>query len=258
MGENTKKHFLKKYWWGVLTIVIILLLLPLILNWVVTRDTIFDCKIAGDSKDWLLVWITYLSVLSSMFMVFITYLSLRNSKEQNDKILQQNKEQLDEIKKEREEAQRARLVFDIIINKTAYFLRIRNIGKENAFNVSINVNKDFIQNLEDNDQVFFKKIKQTFYVLTDTPKYFFIGLSTNVTKRWNYKDISLSLNGTYCDNYQIKENINMNQFIDKLNIIIDDELTSTLKYFTESAIEREVKCNTIQRSLDIIAKNIGR
>ena len=86
------KQLLIKYWWGIFIFIIILLSLPLFLNWVVTRDTIFNCKIAGDSKDWLLIWITYLSVLSSMFMVFITYKSLINSKEQNDKILQQNKE----------------------------------------------------------------------------------------------------------------------------------------------------------------------
>lgn len=265
MGENTKKHFLKKYWWGVLTIVIILLLLPLILNWVVTRDTIFDCKIAGDSKDWLLVWITYLSVLSSMFMVFITYLSLKNSKEQNDKILQQNKEQLEEIKKERQEdllekkeSQRARLVFDIIFDQIFYYLRIRNIGKENAFNVSITVNEDFIQNIENKNHVIFKEMKVPFYVPIDIPKYFLIGVNEDVVERWKGKDIPLSLNGTYCDNYQIKEDINMNQFIGKWHFIVEDELTTAFKYFKKGVITQNSSYFTIQRSIDIIAKNIEK
>lgn len=260
------KQLLKKYWWGVLAIVIILLLLPLLLNWAVTRDTIFDCKIAGDSKDWLLVWITYLSVLSSMAMVIITYVSLRNSKEQNDKILQQNKEQLEEIKKEREEDlherkenQRARLVFDIIIFKKGYYLRIRNIGKENAFNVAITVNKEFIQNIIERNQIVFIKLNDPFYVPIDIPKYFYIGPCLDVHNRWDGKDIHLSLNGTYCDNYEIRENLDMTQFIDKLEYVVEDELTAAFKDFNEGiSTEDNETFYTFRKSLHIIADNIGK
>lgn len=244
------KHLLKKYWWGI----IILLLFPLILNLAVTRDSIFDCKIAGEPKDWLSLWIIYFSALMSLAMVVITGYTLK-----------QNKEQLEELKKERqedllekEETKRARLAFDIIINQNNYYLRIKNIGKKDAFNVSITVNEEFIQNINEENRVVFKKMKDPFYVPIDIPKYFYIGEFDDIIKRWIKKDISLSLCGTYCDNYEIKENIDMTQFVDKKQYMVEDELITVFKYFTEGAIEREVKCNTIQRSLDIIARNIGR
>ncbi len=259
------KQLFIKYWWGVLTFVIILLSLPLFLNWIVTRDTLFDCKVAGDSKDWLLVWITYLSVLSSMAMVIITYMSLRNSKEQNDKILQQNKEQLEEIKKERQEdllerkeSQRPRLVFDIIIDQVFYYLRIRNIGKENAFNVSITVNEDFIQNIENKNQVIFKEMKVPFCIPFDIPKYFLIGVCKDVIERWKDKDIPLSLTGTYCDKYQINESLDMDQFINKMHFVVEDELTTAFKYLKKGVITQNSSYYTIQKSMDIIAKNIEK
>lgn len=238
------KNLLKKYWW---CIIVIILLLPLFLNWVVTRDNIYNYKVAGEPKDWLSFWVIYFSALMSLAMVRITWYTLK-----------QNKEQLEEIKKERQESQRARLVFDIIISQKAYFLRIRNIGKENAFNVSISVNEDFIQNLEDNDRVFFEVIKQTFYVPTDIPKYFFIGLCEDVITRWKGKDIPLSLTGTYCDSYQINENIDMNQFIDKQHIVVEDELTTAFKYFKEGVITQNNSYDTIQKSLDSIAKSVEK
>lgn len=238
------KNLLKKYWW---CIIVIILLLPLFLNWVVTRDNFYNYKVAGEPKDWLSFWVIYFSALMSFAMVIITWYTLK-----------QNKEQLDEIKRERKESQRARLVFDIIISQKAYFLRIRNIGKENAFNVSICVNEDFIQNLEDNDRVFFEVIKQTFYVPTDIPKYFFIGPCEDVITRWKGKNIPLSLTGTYSDNYKIQENIDMNQFIDQQHIIVEDELTTAFKYFKEGVITQNDSYFTIQKSMDIIAKNIEK
>ena len=57
------KQLIKKYWWRVLAF-ILLLSLPLFLNWIVTRDTIFDYKVAGDSKDWLSFWVIYFSALN--------------------------------------------------------------------------------------------------------------------------------------------------------------------------------------------------
>lgn len=229
-------------------------MLPLFLNWVVTHDKLYNYKVAGEPKDWLSFWVIYFSALMSLAMVIITWYTLK-----------QNKEQLEEIKKERQEdllerkeSQRPRLVFDIIISQKAYFLRIRNIGKENAFNVSICVNEDFIQNLEDNDRVFFEVIKQTFYVPTDIPKYFFIGPCEDVITRWKGKNIPLSLIGTYSDNYKIQENIDMNQFIDQQHIIVEDELTTAFKYFKEGVITQNDSYFTIQESLNIIAKNIEK
>lgn len=247
------KQLLIKYWWRILIFIIILLLFPLILNLAVTRDSIFDCKIAGEPKDWLSLWIIYFSALTSLAMVVITGYTLK-----------QNKEQLEEMKKEREEDlherkenQRARLVFDIITYRRGYYLRIRNIGKENAFNVSITVDEEFIQNIAETNQVIFEEMKTPFYVPIDIPKYFYIGECNDIVKRW-IKNIPLSLCGTYCDNYQIKEDLDMYQFIGKLQYNVNDELTTAFKEFTDGQITQNNAYNAIQEGLDSIANNIKK
>ena len=238
------KNLLKKYWWCVLIIAIIVLL-PLFLNWIVTRDNIYNYKVAGEPKDWLSFWVIYFSALMSLGMVIITWYTLK-----------QNKEQLDEIKRERKESQRARLVFDIIVSQTAFFLRIRNIGKENAFNVSITVNEDFIHNIENKNQVIFKEMKVPFYIPTDIPKYFYIGACEEASSNWKGKGVTLSLTGAYCDSYQINESLDMDQFINKMHFVVEDELTTAFKYFKKGVITQNNSYDTIQKSLDIIAKNI--
>lgn len=238
------KNLLKKYWW---CIIIIILLLPLFLNWVVTRDNIYNYKVAGEPKDWLSFWVIYFSALMSLAMVIITWYTLK-----------QNKEQLEEIKKERQESQRARLVFDIIKYQKAYHLRIRNIGKENAFNVSITVNKVFIQNIAESDQVVFEELEAPFYIPIDIPKYFYIGQCSDIVKRWIGKNIPLSLTGTYCVDYKIKESLDMNQFIGKLQYVVYDDLTTAFKDYNDGLITKNNTYNAIQESLDSIAKNIEK
>ena len=238
------KNLLKKYWW---CIIVIILLLPLFLNWVVTRDNIYNYKVAGEPKDWLSFWVIYFSALMSLAMVIITWYTLK-----------QNKEQLEEIKKERQESQRARLVFDIIISQKAYFLRIRNIGKENAFNVSITVNEDFIHNIENKNQVIFKEMKVPFYIHTDIPKYFYIGACEEASSNWKGKGVTLSLTGAYCDSYQINESLDMDQFINKMHFVVEDELTTAFKYFKKGVITQNNSYDTIQKSLDSIAKSVEK
>ena len=238
------KNLLKKYWW---CFIVIILLLPLFLNWVVTRDNIYNYKVAGEPKDWLSFWVIYFSALMSLAMVIITWYTLK-----------QNKEQLDEIKRERKESQQARLVFDVIVSQTAFFLRIRNIGKENALNVSITVNEDFIQNIENQNRVIFKEMKVPFYIPTDIPKYFYIGACKEVSSNWKGKGVTLSLTGTYCDSYQINESLDMDQFINKMHFVVEDELTTAFKYFKKGVITQNDSYDTIQKSLDSIAKNIEK
>jgi len=252
----------KKYWYS---LVIIVISLPLVLNYFVTREKLFDYNVAGDTKDWVSFWITYLSSIASLAMVVITWWTLKQSKLQNDALFKQNHEQLEEIKKEREEdlkekkeMQRARLVFDIIVYQTAYYLRIINIGKENAFNVSIKVNDEFINNIEEKQREIFKSMQNPFFVPIDKPKYFFIGFCDDIKKRWAKKDICLTINGTYCIKYEINETIYLEQFINKLHFIVDDELTTAIKYIKKGVITQNDEYYTIQKSLDSIAKALNK
>jgi hypothetical protein len=94
------KEWLKKYW-SILAMVVFLLVLPLLINLCYRLES--DCSELHAPSAWATFWATYLAAIASFAMVFITWLTLKKNKEQNDAILQQNKDQLNEMKRQWEE-----------------------------------------------------------------------------------------------------------------------------------------------------------
>ena len=117
--------------WLIVIIIVLALVFPFFLNWVLQFKAFVP--VVGDSVIWLTFWPVYLSAIASFGMIYFTYLSL-----------QQNKKQLEEIKHQREEEERARLIFSVIVYKTAFMLKISNVGKRNVYNAVIQFNDDFI------------------------------------------------------------------------------------------------------------------
>lgn len=97
-------EWIKKYWW---VIIIELLILPLLINAGYLFES--DYSILHAPSAWATFWATYLAAIASFAMVFITWLTLKKNKEQNDAILQQNKDQLDEMKRQWEEEHRPKI-----------------------------------------------------------------------------------------------------------------------------------------------------
>lgn len=60
--------------------------------------------------------------------------------------LWQNKQQLKEMRRQRLEDRRTLLSFGIILNDGLFLLRITNVGKETAYNISITLTGDPIDN----------------------------------------------------------------------------------------------------------------
>lgn len=85
----------------VVIIIAFALVFPIGINALYFIDT--DYGILHKPSEWTIFWATYLSAIASFAMVFITWLTLKKSKEQNDAILKQNKDQLDEMKRQWEE-----------------------------------------------------------------------------------------------------------------------------------------------------------
>lgn len=90
-------EWLKKYW-SILAMVVFLLVLPLLINLCYRLES--DCSELHAPSAWATFWATYLAAIASFAMVFITWLTLKKNKEQNDAILQQNKDQLNEMKRQ--------------------------------------------------------------------------------------------------------------------------------------------------------------
>lgn len=95
---------------GVIIIAIVaLLVFPILLNWILQQNAIVP--VVGDGTTWLAFWPVYLSAVASFGMIYFTY-----------KSLQQNKKQLEQMRIQREEEERARLVFSVIVYQQAFML----------------------------------------------------------------------------------------------------------------------------------------
>jgi hypothetical protein len=135
------KQILKKYWWCFLFL--LLLLLPFLLNWVVTRNTIMSYRVAGEPKDWISFWVTYLSAIASFMMVIFTWKMLR----QNKMILLQNKQQLDQLKQQWKDDHIPEISVKIEKDPCGYYIVFKNIGKYIANNIKYNLNDDYISSI---------------------------------------------------------------------------------------------------------------
>ena len=75
--------------------------------------------------------------------------------------LWQNKQQLKEMRQQWLEDRRARLSFGIISNDGLFLLRITNVGKETAYNISITLTGVLIDNHYSGKEFVCKVAKQT-------------------------------------------------------------------------------------------------
>lgn len=105
-----------KNWKFYLSVIIgILLLFPIIIN----SLYLFNAwhRIFEEPSKWLMFWATYLSSIASFAMVFITWKTLR-----------QNKEQLDELKRQWAEQCKPLLSLTIENYGIHCYLKVRNVG----------------------------------------------------------------------------------------------------------------------------------
>lgn len=228
------------------TAIIVCFLFPFVLNWLLLRKPIVP--IVGDATTWLSFWPVYLSSIASFGMIFFTYRSL-----------QHNKAQMDEIRLQREEDERARLVFSIIVYQTSFMLKISNIGKRNVFNATIDFNEAFLLELvEKRFQEGFRQLSKPFFVEVGTSRYLYIGHCPEVNMAWKDKHIVIRMKGSYNNIYTIEEEIDMNWFLNKTFMVVQGDLETTMSYMKKGLIVQNDQYMPVQKSLDMIAKSIKK
>ena len=236
---------------------VIIVVIPIILNFIINIPSPIPQKyIIGDTKDWLSFWGVYIGSIGSFMMVVVAFFTLiQNSRtvQQNEILVAQNKEQLDELKRQWEEEHRPRINISIIVYRKAFFIKIKNIGKENAIDINITFNKEFIENLrkEDYKQMYYAVEKRPFVIEEGEAKYLFIGFCDDIHNEWNGENVVLKIHGTYCNKYHIDETFNMEEFVEQRFMSVKDALWE---------IADGLSCPNnayypIQQSLDIIAKH---
>ena len=175
---NTNKRF-----WIVGISILSFVIFPFFLNWILQKESFVP--VVGDGVTWLSFWPIYLSAIASFGMIYMTYLSLR-----------QNKKQLEELRRQREEDERARLVFGVIVYQHAFMLKISNIGKRNVYNAKIQFNEDFIKELfKEKYEEGFRQLSSPFFVEAGTSRYLFIGFCQDVNDAWKNKKVIIWMKG---------------------------------------------------------------
>lgn len=237
---------MKKQLWICIAIGFAILLFPIVLNWALLQEAIIP--VVGDSTTWLSFWPVYLSAMASFGMIYFTYLSLR-----------QNKKQLEELRKQREEDERARLVFSVIVYEHAFMLKISNIGKRNVYEAVIQFNEEFLNVLLDKRyQEGYRQLSKSFFVEAGTSRYLFIGWCQEVNEAWKDKDVVIRMKGTYNGVYAIDEELDMNQFLNKTFIVVQGDLETTAGHIKKGLVVQNNSYMPIQKSLDQIAKSITK
>ena len=172
--------------------------------------------------------------------------------------LKQNKEQLDEIKRQWNEERRPRLGFSVIIFQQAFYLKIKNYGQQDAYNIRILFNNDFLDNLpkESYANLYRETEKKPFFIERGESKYLLIGFCQTISEEWNGKNVVLKIDGEYCDKYIIDEILQMEEYISKRFMSVSNELTAIISNINHGLVSPGSGHYTIQESIEIIAKYI--
>lgn len=227
------------------SVVVFLILFPFLLNWLLLRNPIVP--VVGDGSTWLSFWPVYLSAIASFGMIYMTYLSLK-----------QSRNHIEDIKKREDEDRRARLVFSVVVYQRAFYFRILNIGKENAFNIKLNFNEGFINEIEEKFRKFYTQFSSPDFIEAGKSIYILIGWCEDVNQAWDGKDIVMSITGSYNDKYSVDETLDMGHFIGKSHFVVKGDLETTMEYMKKGLVVQNDGYKPVQKSLDEIAHTMMR
>ena len=138
--NNIKTNDRIKKWYWILIIIFSVIVLPFIFNKLILNERYWD--VVGEGKDWLMFWPSYLSAIASAVMIGYTATTLKN-----------NKEQLDELKRQWDEEHTPKVSVSFNFIKPYAYLRFDNISnvevKEQSFK---NNNLNELDNKKDDQE----------------------------------------------------------------------------------------------------------
>ncbi|MBR6264134.1 MAG: hypothetical protein IKR05_13085 [Prevotella sp.] len=125
------KQLLCKHKWVISISIIIGLAFPFALNWLVMQHTSFS--VAGKPETWIAFWPSYLSAIASFGMIVLTAITLLF----NNETLKNNKEQLDEMKRQWEEEHKPNVSVSFHLMGTKGHIRLVNTSVVEVKDLSI-------------------------------------------------------------------------------------------------------------------------
>lgn len=141
-----KNRYQKISWFTILVTFFFafLVVFPFILNWIVCKQKLsWVPSIAGEPKDWIVFWGSYIASIASFLMIVLTY-----------KIIQQNRNIMQGV-----------LTFRIIGYNNNYALEISNIGSSLVSNISLTLDGGITKVLNSSNLFYFSKFTQKTFIL---------------------------------------------------------------------------------------------
>ena len=126
--------FVKKYWPFLLLLFTVAI--PFIINGLILIPSKWEY--VGEPKDWLVFWPSYLCAATSAVMIAFTARSLKS----NDKLLANNIEQLNELKRQWLEEHTPDVSATFSMFENGGYIRIMNISKVEIRSLSIKITED--------------------------------------------------------------------------------------------------------------------
>ena len=236
-------EIIKKYWW---CFIIALIVVPIVLNFILLIPAF--TPIVGDNQTWLSFIGTLIGALASFAMIFFTA-----------KTLEQNKNQLEELKRQWEEDHRPHLYGRIVAYKHFYFYQIYNAGSMDAYNVSLKINSDFESQIPEDYKYIFKEMQDfPFFIQSGKPKNFILGKCSDIDKNWKDMDFNIEVSGTYNNIFSFHNVIPIKEFVNKHHAVILSPIEDALETIALGLVKPNTipKHKDIQYSVESIAKSL--
>ena len=188
--------------------------------------------------------------------------------------LLQNNKQLDELRKQREEETRARLVFEIVAYEHEFLLKITNVGKSTAYDTVFCIKSKLIDHhfSEYIKSIFERNNQKRFVMVPGRSLYFYlspihttqrthtidgVSFSSEVVNQWldQYQNEAIIITGSYCGKYDIHEEFSINDFVG-YSIVVHDEEVLALQGITKEIKRNNENCKSIHVLLDSINEKL--
>lgn len=177
------------------------------------------------------------------------------------------------MKRQWKETNRARLTFAIVAYDGLFLLKITNCGSITAYDIKLKLNQQFL------DNHFSCNIKKQLATLAKKPfcieagvsKYYYISpiysdascrignenYDGSQIKKWldEHKSDRIIIKGEYNNTYEIDEDFSLEEYINGA-IVVKDDLTLAIERIKKGAIVQNNQYYPMQKSLDIIARNL--
>lgn len=237
-------EILKKYWWCFLAA---LIAVPIGLNFILLIPAF--TPIVGDNQIWLSFIGTLIGALASFVMIFFTA-----------KTLEQNKEQLDELKRQWREQNRPILNGRIIIYQKSYFLEIYNSGNMDANNITVSLNSDFYNNIPDSFKYLYDNMTSApFCVRANDSVFFYLDTCKSLEKQWKGLSFNIEIKGNYNSKYNLNIILPINNYIGKIHMIVRTPIEKALEDISEGLVSPHLisEPQSIQLYLRSIAETLN-